>query len=146
MMKIEKKELEKKAQSINNLIEGVVNETIELPNNALVFFDSESVVDIFTKKRLQLIRLINEHSPKSVQELANIAKRQKQAVDRDLKLLEQYEIVKLERVGRNSIPTVRRKLLMFNLQKPKREQKMVLEAEVFVNERSVNKIMLEVPL
>jgi len=146
MMKIEKKELEKKAQSINNLIEGVVNETIELPNDALVFLDSESVVNIFTKKRLQLIRLINEHSPKSVQELANIAQRQKQAVDRDLKLLEQYEIIELERVGRNSIPIVKRKLLMFNLQKSGREREIVLEAEVFVDERSVNKIMSEVPL
>ncbi len=146
MMKIEKKELEKKAQSINNLIEGVVNGTIELPNDALVFLDSESVVDVFTKKRLQLIRLINENSPKSIQELANIAKRKKQAVDRDLKLLEKYEIVELDRVGRNSIPIIRRKLLMFNLQKPKREQEVVLEAEVFVDERNVNKIMLEVPL
>lgn len=145
-MRIEKDELERKARSINSLIEGVVNETVQLPDDVLVFLDPESVVDIFTKKRLQLIRLIKENNPKSVQELADVAKRQKQAVDRDLKLLEKYEIIELKKLGRVAVPIVKRKLLMFNLQKPEqKEERKALEAEVFAGDRNINKAMLRVP-
>jgi hypothetical protein len=54
-----------------------------------------------------------------------------------LKLLERYEIVGLRKIVRVQIPIVRRKLLMFNLQKPRKEEKES-QAKVFAG--NINKV------
>ena len=79
-MKNTKKELESKAEGIIRLISGVINEEIDVPYNALVL-DEASMTEIFTKKRLELIKLIEKTMPESVQELAITTNRKKQAVD-----------------------------------------------------------------
>src|SRR3989338_9229160 len=95
---------------LRTLDEGIVNETSDLPDNAILALPESTT--IFTKKRLELIEAIKVHHPQSVQELAKITKRPKQAITRDLKILERFEIVKLEKKGRTSLPTVEREVIV----------------------------------
>ena len=139
------KELKIKAETINNLIEDIVNEKLDLPNKALICLDFEATLNIFTKKKLEIIDCINRFNPKSVQQLANLTKRMKQAVDRDLKILERYEIVELRKEGRNVIPTVKREVILFNLKGEQlKETSEVVVAQVYVENKDVNKKILEV--
>jgi len=113
--KLSKKELKRKARSTKGIIRGIINETIDLPNNAIIF-DPEILLEIFTRKRLELIQFINTCKPQSIQELAEITKRKKQAVFRDLKLLERNELVKLVKKGKTVTPTIQRKMAVLNMQ------------------------------
>ena len=140
---LNRKELKIKAEAINNLIENIVNEEIDLPNKALISLDFEATLNIFTKKRLELIDCINKYQPKSIQQLADITKRMKQAVDRDLKILERYEIVELKKEGRNAIPIVKREVILFNLKRQLEKPSEVVVAQVYVENKDVNKKILE---
>ncbi len=113
-MKQSKKDLEKKSKEIKVLIKGIVDETIDIPNDSIIL-DPDILIEIFTKKRLELIRFINQYSPKSMQELANLTNRKKQAVDRDLKILERHELIKLEKAGKTIIPKIEKKFLVLGL-------------------------------
>lgn len=146
--KLSKKELKKKASSTKGIIKGIINETINLPNNAIIF-DPEILLEIFTRKRLELIQFINTYKPQSIKELAKLTLRKKQAVFRDLKLLERNDLVKLEKKGKTVVPTVRRKMAILNLQEiyPLETSKNVLsktkkiDAQVFVNQKNINQII-----
>jgi len=107
--------LEKKSRALNRLLRGVVNGSINIPDNAVIFTDHEVLAEIITKKRLELLRVINESKPQSVQELADLTKRKKQAVDRDLKILEKYELVELRKNGRKRIPVIIRPFVFLPL-------------------------------
>jgi len=112
---ISKKDLEKKSKEIKTLIKGIVNETINIPNDALIFSDPSALTEIFTKKRLELIELIDKFRPKSAQELVSITKRKKQAINRDLKILERHEIIEFKRNGKNTIPLIKKVFILFPL-------------------------------
>lgn len=108
------KKMRRKFQATMDIIDGIVNDTIDIPNNALIL-DVDDLIDIFTKKRMELVEFINKYKPNSVQELANLTHRKKQAVDRDLKILEQHEILTMERKGRKVVPKVEKKILIMGL-------------------------------
>ena len=111
---MKKAKLKRIAKETIDLVNDIVSGEVDIPNNALVL-EKDSMIEIFTKKRLELIELIKEVKPKSIQELALITKRKKQAVDRDLKLLERHEIIGLRKNGRCAIPFIRRKILVMPL-------------------------------
>ena len=113
-MKLTKKQLMKKAQETKDLINGIVNETIDIPDNAIII-DTDVLIQIFTKKRIELIQFINQFKPQSVQELANLTKRRKQAVDRDLKMLERHGLLVMNKNGRKAAPKLERKFLIMGL-------------------------------
>lgn len=154
--KLSKQKLKNKAQTTKSIIKGIINEKIDLPNNAVVF-DPEVLYDIFTRKRLELVQYINSCKPQSIQELAELTKRKKQAVFRDLKLLERNEWVKLVKKGKTVIPTVERKIGILYLQEiysldvPKRalcetsksssKKTEKLDALVFANNKNGKKII-----
>ena len=106
--------MKQKAESIKNLVNDIVHERVRLPQNALIT-DFTSSTKIMTPKRLELIDTITRNNPQSVQELANLTKRTKQAVDRDLKLLERFEVISLKRSGRTSQPIVIRDVIVLRL-------------------------------
>ncbi len=108
--KMNKKKLK---QQLRALDEGILNGTINIPDNAIVSLPEST--SIFTKKRLELIEVIKICRPRSVLELAKITKRAKQAVTRDLKLLERFEIVRLEKRGRESRPMVEREVVVMTI-------------------------------
>ncbi len=153
MRKLTKKELKRKAESTKGIVRGIINESVHLPDDAMIF-DLDTLLEIFTKKRLELIQYINSCNPQSIQELADMTGRKKQAVFRDLKILERDELVKLIKKGKQAIPKVQRKLAVLNLQEifafdvPKkalcsRDQKSkdIVNAEVYVDNKNINKLI-----
>lgn len=111
-MNAEQKQIFK--EEMNRLMKGIVNESVDIPDNALVT-SLHIPTAIFTKKRLELLDAIKLYRPQSVQDLANITDRMKQAVDRDLKLLEKQEVVKLVKKGRITTPIVLRDVVVLTL-------------------------------
>lgn len=155
--KISKDELRRKSDNIKNLIKGVVKETVKVPDNALIFLDYEDLLEVFTKKRLELIRLIDKVKPDSLQKLAELTNRKKQAINRDLRILERHEILKLEKKGRKVMPKLNKKIIMLPLtigdsidkikdtidahKKAGKKDEPIL-AEVYVNGRNVNQELI----
>ncbi len=104
-----------KADSLKSLIRRVVREEVDLPDEALIFLDLHTLLQVVTEKRVELIELIAKHNPHSIQEIANMSNRQKQAVDRDIKILEKYGVIELIPEGRNRIPRLVKRIVVFNL-------------------------------
>ena len=97
---------------LGTLTDGILSETIDFPDGSILALPDSTTM--FTKKRLELMETIKTRHPQSVQDLARMTKRAKQAVTRDLKVLERFEVVKLERKGRTSIPTIQREIILFS--------------------------------
>ena len=81
--------------------------------------EKDELTSLITKKRLELLDIINEKRPATVKELSMLAKREISAVDRDLKILERYSLVKLERKGREVTPKIMKKAIVLPLIGPK---------------------------
>ena len=91
------------------LVKGVIDGSINLPDDAIVFDTKDDFVfEIFTRKRQELLKIIIMKKPLSVGKLANLVQRKIQAVDRDLRLLARYELVKLEKKGKIVTPSIGR--------------------------------------
>lgn len=61
-----------------------------------VYFTSlEAVRNLLTEKRLELLHLIRQHSPKSISEVARLSGRNFKNVHTDLKILQGYGLVEL---------------------------------------------------
>lgn len=72
-----------------------------------VYFTSlESVRALLTGKRLELLRLIQEHSPQSINQLAKIAKRDFKNTHTDIMLLKKYGLVQLSRASKRAGQTI----------------------------------------
>lgn len=131
LMKMKKKilrtELKRKVESIKGLVDDIINERVNIPDKALVV-DFDATLNIFTKKRIELIDIINIYSPTSIQEIADITHRTKQAVGRDLKLLERFDVIELEKRGKFTVPIVKREMIVLNLRKPKLQKKEIIVA------------------
>jgi|GEM_PF-7024371 predicted transcriptional regulator len=109
----EKERIKRSADGLKRIIEGTIDGTLDIPNNAIIM-DPEILARIIPKRRMELLRFIKKYKPKSVQQLADLTGRKKQAVNRDLKYLEQYDIVKLEKHGRTVTPQVRRCIVILD--------------------------------
>jgi predicted transcriptional regulator len=113
--KISREEAQQKSKQLKYLIRGVVEGTIDIPNNSLVFLDAKTLIEVFTKRRAELLDYIQQYHPQSVQKLASIAKRKKQAVNRDLRMLESHKLVTLERKGRTATPRINHTYIIYDL-------------------------------
>lgn len=117
-----------KATTIKNLIRGITQEEVDVPNEALIFLDLHTLLQVVTEKRVEIIEIIAKHHPQSIQKIVNMTDRQKQAVDRDIKILEKYGIVELIPEGRDKIPKLRKRIVVFNLAEPEENSPMMSEA------------------
>ncbi len=61
---------------------------------------------ILSPKRLELLKAIREHKPRSIKELAELVKRDVRNVHRDLAILEAVGLVELEKKGKEVKPIV----------------------------------------
>ncbi|NCN39482.1 MAG: ArsR family transcriptional regulator, partial [Candidatus Aenigmarchaeota archaeon] len=92
---------EMKWDAINRFFDKVFDDPDAFPDSAAIFaWTDEELVKIFTKERLRTIKTIAKDKPKTVKKLAELLKREVPAVSRDLKILEDMGIVRLERKGR----------------------------------------------
>ena len=71
------------------------------------FTSFEAVRTLLTGKRMELLHLIREHAPRSINQLATIAGRNFKNVHTDIMLLKDYGLVQLTRQGKTSKKTVR---------------------------------------
>ncbi len=75
----------------------------------------EEMATLFTKKRIQIIQTITKKKPKTIGELAKILQRNISAVYRDLKVLENHELVYLEKQGKSVCPKLKNSHITINL-------------------------------
>ena len=61
---------------------------------------------LLSPKRLELLKVIKEHKPRSIKELAEMVKRDVRNVHRDLVIFEAVGLVELEKRGKEVIPVV----------------------------------------
>ena len=61
---------------------------------------------LLSPKRLELLKVIKEHKPRSIKELAQLVKRGVRTVHRDLVILEAVGLVELEKRGKEVRPVV----------------------------------------
>jgi len=74
---------------------------------------SDGFFDVFTRKRMELVRAIMSESPRSIRDLAERVERDIKNVFNDLKLLQNCNIVEFEQKGRCKRPVVKRKTIIF---------------------------------
>ena len=75
-----------------------------------VYFENiEGFRKALTPKRLELLHLIKERHPESLQELARLAKRDMKSIVTDINILEELDLIDMKRKKegrRESVPTV----------------------------------------
>jgi predicted transcriptional regulator len=88
---------------------------IKVPDKVVIFhITDKEIFESITKKRLELISIIKKKAPKSIVELAKLANRTKQSVNRDLKLLEKNALVSLEKKGKTVAPIVEKDAMVLS--------------------------------
>ena len=102
-------------------IKSLINnpELLDALPQKVVFFDYENIdiwTHLFTPKRMELLKIIHEKNPRSITELAKLTNRKKENVHRDLELLQDYSIVKLEKHNRTAEPKVMKNAVIINLE------------------------------
>lgn len=81
-------------------LDQVLEDPDRYPDRMVVFFWSEEELSrLFTRERLKLLRKVKEKSYRSMTELAEEIGRDISSVRKDLKLLEVYDLIQLEKVG-----------------------------------------------
>tara|TARA_Y100000310_G_scaffold344551_1_gene457920 strand:+ start:3393 stop:3710 length:318 start_codon:yes stop_codon:yes gene_type:complete len=104
-----------KKTKLKDFIRAVVDEDINIPNNSLIFLDPQVAIEMLTNKRTELLNILKMTNPDSVQELATKTKRKKQAVNRDLKLLESHNLITMKKNGRKVKPSLNKRYMVIAL-------------------------------
>lgn len=78
------------------------------PDAPKIWFDSvESMAQVLSAPNRELLRLIREHKPQSLAELATMSGRKKESLSRTLRTMSEHGIVKLDKGSHNAtIPQV----------------------------------------
>ena len=106
----------RKSKAVNKQHFKIIKHLLKnIPNNSLIFLDYRDILEIFTKKRLELVDAITKNKPESLQQLAKLTKRKKQAINRDLRILEKHEVIKLEKKGKTVIPRLNKKIILYQI-------------------------------
>src|SRR3989338_6113523 len=85
---------------------GPISGKFEISEPSTIVFKAQKTVwsRVLTPRKLELVRLIRQKQPRNLSELATFAGRKIGNVHRDLKVLEHFNIVKLEKRGRETVP------------------------------------------
>lgn len=116
-----KKEIDLRVSSADDffdIVESIIGEPENfdrIPDNMLFAKDYETIHQILTEKRLELIRTIKGNPNKNIDALAEILHRKREAVSRDLGILEEMGIIKLKRKGKSKIPVVQKQYIIVTL-------------------------------
>ena len=105
------------AEQLRAFLKDVIRGDVDVPDNAVVILNPRILSDIFTKKRMELIEAIDQLQPQSIQELAAATKRKKQAVHRDLNILEGHRIIELRKEGRCVVPVLKKQAILLPLRR-----------------------------
>lgn len=87
---------------------------LELNNSLFIDPFSDDFFEVFTRKRMELIKAIMDYRPNSIRELAFKVQRDIKNVFDDLKVLDDHDIVDFEDIGRARKPIVKKQIVVFN--------------------------------
>jgi predicted transcriptional regulator len=111
--------------SIERFMDDALSGRRKIPHNSVVLhLTQERIAQLMTPKRLELIRLIRAKKPRFMKELAGLAKWKLQAVARDLRIYQRYDIVELHREGKAMRPAVKKAMIIvpLGLPEPRRRE------------------------
>ena len=115
---MEYKMTDEKWNAIKLYLNNVWNNPNKYPDKAtIISLSDEEMTQLFTKKRLELVRLIRNKKPNNATKLSKLAGRRLSAVMRDLELLQKFSVVQLEKKGKNIRPKVTTEILILPLVK-----------------------------
>lgn len=114
-----------KFDAVKKILDAELEGEIKLPSKLVIFaLTNEEITEIMTKRRLEVLRLIKNLKPKTVKELAQKSGRLIEAVDRDLRILKKYELVKLVRHKNGVMPVIDKEAIVVPLSLPKKLEEM----------------------
>ncbi len=119
--------IEEKWEAIESFLFEALRKPDKYPDRLAVFtLEDEELHRIFSRERLRLLKALKEKEFASVVELSDYLGRDKGAVDRDLKILEEYGLVKRVREGKRVRPVIDKKGIYLPLTKPKPVEELVV--------------------
>lgn len=108
--------MRKSLELMNKMIDYALENPEASPDRILIIdMDKKTWENIITPSRIELIRIISQKNPKSVGELAKLVNRPVESISRDLKILENYEILELIQIGKMKKPVIKKDVLMVPL-------------------------------
>ena len=118
---IQKNITDRKFEAVKNLLDAEIKGEIDLPGKTVIFtLTDKELTSLITKKRLELIRIIDKKKPQTIQQLANYTHRKLPAVDRDIKLLMKHDIIKTKRTKKGMQPILNKEIIILPLTEPKK--------------------------
>ena len=106
----------KKWSNVMAFLNKVMENPAKYPDKGVILsLSDDEMTQVFTKKRLELVRLIQNKKPSNATKLSELAGRRLSAVMRDLDLLEKFHVIELEKNGKNIKPTVKSEILVLPL-------------------------------
>ena len=119
--------IEEKWEAIESFLFEALRKPDKYPDRLAVFtLEDEELHRIFSRERLRLLKALKEKEFASVVELSDYLGRDKGAVDRDLKILEEYGLVKRVREGKRVRPVIDKKGIYLPLTRPKPVEELVV--------------------
>ena len=105
---------------IDKMFSKMIDYAIDNPDSApsrmlIISLGKSGIGTIFTPARSEILRTILQKKPNTVGELVRELKRPKEAVSRDLKILENYGLLSFSRTGRQKMPHVEKDIIAMPL-------------------------------
>jgi predicted transcriptional regulator len=105
---------------IERMFDKMIDYALERPEDSpsrvlIVNFSKAGIEKILTPARMELLRVVMQEKPKTVGELVAKLKRPKEAVSRDMRILENYGLLSFEVSGREKMPKVEKDLIAMPL-------------------------------
>lgn len=118
---MKKHEVDMNVSSLDDFFD-IIEEIVEdpekfdsIPDNMLFAKDYETIHKVLTDKRLELIRVIKANPELNIDALAKLLKRKREAVSRDLRILESMGVLKLRKEGKKRIPEIQKLYILVAL-------------------------------
>lgn len=117
---------EDRRREMMELFWGMIEEAMERPelypdHLTVIALSDVFKAQLFTPRRLQLIKTLQMGPAASISELAKRVKRPIASVSRDLKVLHAYGLVELRRSGRFKVPVLTSRHIVIPLTQPSAE-------------------------
>lgn len=105
---------------IDKMMDRMIDYALKKPGDApsrvlIVNFSKTSIDKILTPARTEILRAIMQKKPETVGELVKDLRRPKEAVSRDLKILENYGLISSTKSGRQKRPKVEKDIIAMPL-------------------------------
>lgn len=105
--------MEKAVEDFMRKLERFVgDEAMQVERSMFVDFDDSDFLQVFTEKRLELMKSIKDVRPDSIRELAGRLERDIKNVYDDLCILEKSNFIGFETTGRKKVPFLKRDVVI----------------------------------